>query len=75
MDLMLGLLTPTGGQILINGNLVDQESSWKNIAAYIPQESLITSKSLAENVALGESLADIDLERVGIVFKKPVWVH
>ena len=64
MDLMLGLLTPTGGQILINGNLVDQESSWKNIAAYIPQESLITSKSLAENVALGESLADIDLERV-----------
>ena len=64
MDLMLGLLQPCSGEVLMNDQPLAQADFWNKTAAYIPQESLLTSKSLAENVALGVSKDLIDLDRV-----------
>ena len=66
MDLILGLLAPSEGEIRIDGRPV-QESVylWKDRIAYVPQHAILVSKSISENVALG-----IDLD---LIDEKSVW--
>lgn len=51
-DLMLGLLSPTEGQILIDGVSLTEDnlSGWRHGLGYIPQEPLILNASVLENL-------------------------
>jgi ABC-type multidrug transport system fused ATPase/permease subunit len=56
INLMLGLLKPTNGEITINGNLLDESlHSWWSNVSFIPQNPIILDDSLRNNIALGVS--------------------
>lgn len=70
LDLLMGLLVPTAGQVLVDGiNLHDQEHperlfSWRAAIAHVPQSIYLADSSFAENIAFGVPLQQIDLARV-----------
>lgn len=63
-DLVLGLLNPSRGDVSLldqNGNLLDRDCSR---ISYVPQKPGIISASIAENVALGIPMHEIDSDLV-----------
>lgn len=51
-DLLLGLLTPTAGEILIDGVPLtpDNLPAWRHALGYVPQEPLILNASVRGNL-------------------------
>lgn len=66
LDLLMGLLPPTGGRILIDGHPLEPGNlrSWQKNIAHVPQSIFLSDSNFAENIAFGTSLADIDMSRV-----------
>jgi len=66
MDLLMGLLTPTEGEVRIDGEALsgDRVRAWQRTIAHVPQSIYLADASLAENIAFGLAPADIDMERV-----------
>ena len=67
VDLLMGLLEPTAGQILVDGlDLRDSErlATWRATIAHVPQSIYLADSSIAENIAFGISNDQIDLDRV-----------
>ena len=62
----LGFLQPTLGRILIDGVELNENNmkSWWNTLGYVRQDAFILNTTLAENIAIGESLEEIDTERI-----------
>jgi ABC-type multidrug transport system fused ATPase/permease subunit len=61
MDLILGLLTPSEGEVLLDNRPVQEcMQFWKDKISYVPQHAIVVSKSICENVALGINLDLID---------------
>jgi len=61
VDLVLGLLTPSGGQITVDG--VDIQSNirgWQDQIGYVPQVIYLTDDTLRRNVAFGLQDGEID---------------
>lgn len=63
-NLMLGFLSPTAGEILIDGRKLTpaNRSEWHKLVGYVPQEIFIIEGTLAGNIALGQP--QIDREKV-----------
>lgn len=66
LDILMGLLTPTQGQLLIDQvPITDVNSlSWRLNIAHVPQSIFLADASIAENIALGVPLAEIDMSKV-----------
>ncbi|MFC1719521.1 ABC transporter ATP-binding protein [Pseudomonadota bacterium] len=65
VDLLLGLLTPSEGEICVDGVSIQQDiSSWRQKTAYIPQEIFIMDESIRQNIALGIPEQEIDDEKI-----------
>lgn len=65
IDLLLGLLTPSEGEISLDGkNLEEVLAAWRSRVGYVPQEVTIFDGSFAQNVALSWSDEEIDEKRV-----------
>lgn len=65
VDLMLGLVTPTEGEVLLGGIAPSERiSAFPGTVAYVPQNPGIISGTIAQNVAIGLNDAEIDEERV-----------
>jgi len=66
LDLLMGLLLPTSGRIVVDGLPLNGERrrAWQNIVAHVPQSIFLADSTLAENIAFGEPLEAIDMERV-----------
>jgi ABC-type multidrug transport system fused ATPase/permease subunit len=66
MDLLLGLLQPTSGQIVIDGKLLegDKVFSWQKSLSHVPQVIYLADASIAENIAFGLPKDKIDMEQV-----------
>lgn len=66
MDLLIGLLSPTSGEMRLDGRALvgDGLRAWLRATGYVPQFPYIYDATLAENVAFGVSPAEIDLARV-----------
>jgi ABC-type bacteriocin/lantibiotic exporter with double-glycine peptidase domain len=63
VDLILGLLTPEIGEVLISDLKPESTiTKWPGAIGYVPQNIYISQSSILENVALGFSGADINLE-------------
>ena len=62
VDLMLGLILPTAGRIVIDQRL-------NNKIGYVPQDSILTAGSIAQNVALEWDPSEIDFEKVQSVLE------
>ncbi len=67
-DLLVGLLRPSSGRILIDGqDLSDRRFAWKHRVGYVPQSIFLLDDSLTRNIAFGFADAEIDLDRVRAV--------
>lgn len=60
VDVLLGLLTPSGGTIRIDGARVDSMVSFQQCFGYVPQDVFLTDATLAENIAMGIPTEEID---------------
>jgi len=65
-DLILGLLQPEKGEILVDGETLEGErlANWQRTIAHVPQSIFLSDATIAENIAFGVPLAEIDMERV-----------
>ncbi|WP_426183987.1 ABC transporter ATP-binding protein [Microbacterium sp. TWP3-1-2b2] len=64
VDLLLGLLTPTGGSIRVDGRpLEDVLGAWRTHVGYVPQEVTLFDGTIAQNIALSWG-SEFDRERV-----------
>ena len=65
IDLILGLLEPTGGQVRIDGrDLSEVRNVWQANLGLVPQDIYLLDDSISKNVAFGIPEAEIDRERV-----------
>ncbi|WP_397411219.1 ABC transporter ATP-binding protein [Polaromonas sp.] len=66
LDLLMGLLPPTEGQLSVDGEPVigARLRSWQRTIAHVPQSIYLADTTLAENIAFGVQPELIDLERV-----------
>jgi len=65
VDLLLGLLEPTGGRILVDGvDLAAVVTAWRSRIGYVPQSIFLLEDTLRRNVAFGEPDGGIDGDRL-----------
>lgn len=66
LDILMGLLNPTAGQVLVDGMPLQGEygRAWQKTIAHVPQHIYLADTTIAENIALGVPKQDIDLDRV-----------
>ncbi|WP_240645985.1 ABC transporter ATP-binding protein/permease [Georgenia sp. SYP-B2076] len=65
VDLLLGLLQPTAGEVLVGGvPLPEVLASWRSRVGYVPQEVALFDASVAQNVALSWDDAGVDRDKV-----------
>lgn len=71
IDLLLGLLEPTDGDLLIDGIPVNDENvrQWQRAIGYVPQEIFLIDGTVAENIAFGVTPEEINYETVKRVAK------
>ncbi len=64
-DLILGALTPTGGEILADDvDIQGRLNGWHKTVGYIPQNIYLMDDTIARNVAFGIADEEIDRERL-----------
>ena len=65
VDVLLGLLTPTGGRVLIDGEpLAGRERAWQRQMGYVPQEVYLLDDTLRRNIAFGIPDGAVDERRL-----------
>ena len=71
-NLLLGFLTPTEGEITIDGKKLDHTLSrrWQTSIGYVSQSVYIEDSTIASNIALGVDPDKIDRERLADVIRR-----
>jgi ATP-binding cassette subfamily B protein len=66
LDLLMGLLMPTVGELLVDGqpNSGIRVRAWQRSIAHVPQSIYLADTTLAENIAFGVPRDTINLDRV-----------
>jgi ABC-type multidrug transport system fused ATPase/permease subunit len=66
LDLLMGLLFPTEGKLLVDGQNIsgNRIRAWQRSIAHVPQSIYLADSTIAENIAFGVPLEDIDLGKV-----------
>ncbi len=66
LDLLMGLLMPTEGELLVDGQPISgiRVRAWQQTIAHVPQSIYLADTTLAENIAFGVPPDTIDLDRV-----------
>lgn len=66
MDLLMGLLQPTDGQIIVDDMPLvgTTRLAWQSNIAHVPQAIYLADASFAENIAFGVAVEQIDFARV-----------
>ena len=66
VDLLLGLLPLSKGQILIDQKEIQlfENKSWQNIIGYVPQDVHLLNDSLKKNIAFGLEENEIDQHKL-----------
>jgi ABC-type multidrug transport system fused ATPase/permease subunit len=66
VDIVLGLLSPTSGRMLVDGQVVDRGNvrSWQKGVGYVPQNIFLLDDSVAMNVAFGLYPDEVDTAAV-----------
>ena len=70
IDLFMGLLIPSKGDLLIDGlNIHDEEYpqrliNWYETISHVPQNIYLTDRSILENIAFGKKFNKVDLQQV-----------
>jgi ATP-binding cassette subfamily C protein len=61
VDVLLGLLAPSQGRLLVDGDPIDgRERGWQRLIGYVPQDVYLLDDTLRRNVAFGISDGAVD---------------
>ncbi len=65
IDLITGLYRPQGGKILVDGTPLGKLDlhAWRSMTGYVPQELILLSGTVRDNITLGAKVADADVWR------------
>jgi len=68
----MGLLEPTSGNLFIDDHVIDDGSirSWRQTVAHVPQSIFLADTSIAENIAFGVPIEEINIVQVRDAAKK-----
>lgn len=66
VDIIMGLLVPTQGRILIDGEILHDgnRAVWQRRIAHVPQQIFLADTSIARNIAFGRTESALDIARV-----------
>ncbi|MDO5759196.1 MAG: ABC transporter ATP-binding protein [Rhodobacterales bacterium] len=66
VDLILGLLTPTKGEIRVDGTTITPERrrDWQRTLGYVPQSIFLIDDTVAANIAFGVARGEVDMAAV-----------
>lgn len=66
IDLLLGLLTPQQGTLCVDDVTITPENKrlWQDLLGFVPQSIFLSEGSIAENIAFGLPINDIDMSQV-----------
>lgn len=65
VDILLGLLEPTNGEILVDGqNIFRCINKWQAILSYVPQSIYLIDGTIGENIALGIPKQEVDDKKI-----------
>lgn len=66
LDIIMGLLSPSEGLILIDGQPISDTNyrSWQAHIAHVPQSIFLVDATIAENIAFGVQADQIEMHRV-----------
>ena len=66
LDILMGLLTPTLGQLKIDSTIISKENkkSWQSHISHVPQSIYLADSTIQENIAFGINLAEIKKNKV-----------
>lgn len=72
VDLLMGLLKPAKGKILVDGKPLgcSNMQEWQNNISHVPQSIYLTDSTIAENIAFGVPVKDINIKKVREAAKK-----
>ena len=72
LDIIMALLHPTEGSLAIDGETITPQNhrAWQAHIAHVPQEIFLVDSSVAENIAFGVPLKQIDFNRMRQAAKK-----
>lgn len=70
MDVIIGLLTPTHGEVLVDGKIMkDNLSDWQRRIGYIPQSIYLSDDTIRRNIAFGLPDEQIDEDQIWSVLE------
>lgn len=71
VDIILGLLYPTEGEIFVGDTKLEQTNirHWQNSIGYVPQTIFLADDSIASNIAFGEEKDSINMNQLEEVAK------
>lgn len=66
IDIILGLIPPQSGNIYIDDKLITEDNirDWQNNLGFVPQSIFLSEGSIAENIAFGIPINEIDYDQV-----------
>ena len=76
LDILMGLLEPTSGEIYVDNVCINKKNKpslinyWRNSIAHVPQDIYLSDSTIAENIAFGVPLKEIDFNKVKSSAKK-----
>ena len=71
MDILMGLINPTEGELCVDNIKVDSENviSWQQKIAHVPQEILLIDDTIRRNIAFGISDNEIDEQKINYALR------
>jgi ATP-binding cassette, subfamily B, bacterial PglK len=72
IDLIMALLEPTSGVVMVDDKIITAQNmrAWQRHIAHVPQAIFLADTTIAENIAFGIPLNEIDYERVRLAAKR-----
>jgi ABC-type lipoprotein export system ATPase subunit len=65
LDLILGLLQPSTGEILVDGkNISENKKGWQSMIGHIPQDIYLLDDTVKNNIAIGVNENEIDYAKM-----------
>ncbi len=70
LNIILGLLRPSSGVILIDGQYLPHDRQWHQKIGYVPQSTYLIDGTIEENIAFGHISSAVDQERLQSVIEQ-----
>ncbi|EMO93779.1 ABC transporter ATP-binding protein [Leptospira interrogans] len=67
LDIVMALLEPSQGKLIVDNQIIDSNTmkrAWQANIAHVPQSIYLSDSTIAENIAFGIGLDQIDFDRV-----------